>query len=551
MTMQARVPVLTIHDLDIGIRGGPALVKGLSLHIHAGETLCVVGESGSGKSLTSLAIMGLLDRALEVRSGAIEVAGEDVLVARPEALRKLRGAQMSMVFQEPMTALNPVETVGYQVGEVLKRHGERSGARRLARVLEMLAAVHLPDPERIYHSYPHELSGGQRQRIVISMALVLKPKLLIADEPTTALDVTTQKQILELIGELKDRFGTAVLFITHDFGVVSEMADRICVMNRGEVVETGTRDDILRHPKAAYTRMLLSSVPGLIPPPARAGSGRDVLQVKALQKTYVSGGLFQRRREVPALKPADLMLKSGEIVGIVGESGSGKTTFARCLSRLIEPSAGQIKLEGLDISKLKERDLRASRRKLQIVFQDPFRSLNARMKVKDLITEGLVNFGVPRSEGYARAVRLLERVGLDASAMERYPHQFSGGQRQRISIARALALEPSVVIADEAVSALDVSVQKQVLELFSELRDESGVAIVFITHDLRVAARICDRIMVMQKGEVVESGPVASVLTTPEHLYTRELLAAAPGRGWDFANFQLIAPEGADRATSI
>ncbi|MEI4472298.1 ABC transporter ATP-binding protein [Frigidibacter sp. MR17.24] len=532
-------PVLQIRDLTIGLKAGPALVRDLTLEIAAGETLCVVGESGSGKSLTSLAVMGLLDReALEIRGGTIGVAGEDVLAATPKRLREMRGGVMSMVFQEPMTALNPVEPVGAQVEEVLRLHGERNAARRRARVLEMLAEVHLPEPERIYRSYSHELSGGQRQRVVICMALVMRPRLLIADEPTTALDVTTQKQILALIDELKARTGTAVLFITHDFGVVSEIADRICVMNRGDVVETGTRDQVLSAPRHDYTRMLVASVPGLVPPPARA-VGRDVaLKVDALAKTYGARGMFGRGRRVQALRPSGFALHRGEIVGIVGESGSGKTTMARCLSRLIQPTAGRIELEGRDISGLRERALRESRRNLQVVFQDPFRSLNARMKVRDLICEGMINYAVPRASAHARAGALLERVGLGRDALDRYPHQFSGGQRQRICIARALALDPSVLIADEAVSALDVSVQRQVLDLLASLRDERDIAILFITHDLRVAAQICDRILVMKAGEVVEQGPAARVLTAPDHPYTRDLLAAAPGRDWDFANFR-------------
>lgn len=534
-----RAPVLTIRDLTIGLKRGGDLVRNMSLDIHEGETVCVVGESGSGKSLTSLAVMGLLDReALEVRQGAITVAGDDILSATPKRLRAMRSAVMSMVFQEPMTALNPVDPVGVQVEEVLKLHGEGNAARRRARVLEMLAEVHLPDPERIYRSYPHQLSGGQRQRVVICMALIMKPKLLIADEPTTALDVTTQKQILALIDELKAKTGTAVLFITHDFGVVSEIADRICVMNRGDVVETGTRDAVLAAPSRSYTRMLVSSVPSLTPPPARAVKADTALRIEGLTKTYGGAGLFRKSREVHALRPADMTLNRGEIIGIVGESGSGKTTMARCLSRLIQPSAGRIELEGQDISTLREGALRASRRNLQVVFQDPFRSLNSRMKVRDLISEGMINYGTARQAAYERAGDLLERVGLDRSALDRYPHQFSGGQRQRICIARALALDPSVLIADEAVSALDVSVQRQVLDLLASLRDERNIAILFITHDLRVAAQICDRILVMKSGEVVEQGPSARVLTAPDHPYTRDLLAAAPGRDWDFANFR-------------
>ncbi|MGQ3212407.1 ABC transporter ATP-binding protein [Shinella sp.] len=532
--------VLRIEGLTVSLKDtGKATVQDISFSVRAGETLCVVGESGSGKSVTSLAVMGLLDpSALEVTAGRITVDGQDILSLSQRELRGMRATRMSMVFQEPMTALNPVETVGAQVEEVLKVHGEGDAATRRRRVLEMFEAVHLPNPERIYGSYPHQLSGGQRQRIVISMALIMRPKLLIADEPTTALDVTTQRQILLLIAELRERFGTAVLFITHDFGVVSEIADRIVVMNRGHMVEIGSRDEILARPQKDYTRMLVASVPSLVPPERVSTPGDEVLAVSSLAKTYPVGGFFTRRKQVDALRPTDLRLRRGEIIGIVGESGSGKTTFARCLTRLIQPSSGSIVLDGTDISRMSTSALRPHRQRLQVVFQDPFRSLNARMRVRDVITEGMLNFGMPKDQAYARAGDLLERVGLTREMLTRFPHQFSGGQRQRICIARALALEPDVLIADESVSALDVSVQKQVLELLRGICDESGVGILFITHDLRVAAQICDRIAVMKKGEVVEAGAVHDVLSTPSHPYTRELIAAAPGRDWDFAHFR-------------
>lgn len=545
--VDGRREILRIEGLQIGTTGGADLiVDDVGFTIHEGETLCVVGESGSGKSLTSLAVMGLLDPALEVRAGRISIDGVDVLNAPREALRRMRATHMAMVFQEPMTALNPVETVGAQVEEVLRTHEEsgrgRGGgsAARRNRVIEMFEAVHLPDPQRIYRSYPHELSGGQRQRIVISMALILRPKLLIADEPTTALDVTTQRQILSLIDELRQRFGTAVLFITHDFGVVHDIADRIVVMNRGRIVEMGSRDAVLAHPREDYTRMLVSSVPSLTPIARPAVPDDPVMSVSSLEKKYTSGGLFLRRRDVAALKPTNLSLQRGEILGVVGESGSGKTTLARCLSRLIHPTGGRIILNGVDISNLSAAELRPHRRKLQVVFQDPFRSLNARLRIGEIIAEGLRNFGYSRTDAWRRAEDLLERVGLSRDMLDRFPHQFSGGQRQRISIARALALEPDVLVADESVSALDVSVQKQVLDLLRGICDDSGVGILFITHDLRVAAQICDRILVMRRGEVVEAGTAADVLAAPAHPYTRELIAAAPGRGWNFAAFKAI-----------
>lgn len=542
--VEPKKDVLRIEGLTVCLKQtGAETVRHVSFSIRAGETLCVVGESGSGKSVTSLAVMGLLDpAALAVTAGRIVVDGADVLTASPEELRRMRATRMSMVFQEPMTALNPVETVGAQVEEVLRVHGEADRALRRKRVLEMFEAVHLPEPERIYASYPHQLSGGQRQRIVISMALIMRPKLLIADEPTTALDVTTQRQILLLISELQKRYGTAVLFITHDFGVVSEIADRIVVMNRGDMVEIGSRDGVLANPEQDYTRMLVSSVPSLAPPDRSNNAGTEVLRVEGLTKVYPSGGFFFGKRQVHALKPTDLELRRGEIYGVVGESGSGKTTFARCLTRLIQPSAGSIVLDGTDISQMRPRHLRPHRRRLQVVFQDPFRSLNARMRVRDVIVEGMLNFGIARHEAYERASVLMERVGLSRDMLMRFPHQFSGGQRQRISIARALALEPDILVADESVSALDVSVQKQVLELLRGICDDNGVGILFITHDLRVAAQICDRIAVMRKGEVVEAGSAQAVLSNPSHAYTRDLIAAAPGRHWDFANFKAYGP---------
>ncbi|CAP44391.1 ABC transporter ATP-binding protein [Bordetella petrii] len=536
--------VLAIRNLSVEVAGaGNRVVRNLSLDVHAGETVCVVGESGSGKSVSSLAVMGLLPPGVLQPSGAVRVEGEDVISASPRRLRELRATRMAMVFQEPMTALNPVHTVGRQVDEVLRLHRRMARAERRAKVLDMFRSVHLPDVERIYDSYPHQLSGGQRQRIVIAMALILEPRLLIADEPTTALDVTTQKQILALIKELQVKHRTAVLFITHDFGVVAEIADRIVVMNRGDLIETGTRDDILARPQQSYTRRLVSSVPSLVPVRREAPAGSPVLRVQGLGRIYTEkrrlwGGAG---RTVQAASDVNLVLRKGEILGIVGESGSGKSTVARCILRLIEPSAGSMLIGGDDISTLSGAELRPVRRRIQIVFQDPYRSLNPRRKVGDSIIEGLLNFGEPRERALARAAETLRVVGLGADAMERYPHQFSGGQRQRICIARALVMEPEVLVADEAVSALDVSVQAQVLELLEQIRQRTGVGVLFITHDLRVAAQICDTIMVMQRGAVVETGAAEVVLTQPTHDYTRALIDAAPGRGWDFRNFRPLA----------
>ncbi|MDQ6213442.1 ABC transporter ATP-binding protein [Achromobacter insolitus] len=539
--------ILAIRNLSVEVAGaGNRVVRNLSLDVHAGETVCVVGESGSGKSVTSLAVMGLLPPGvLGVSAGSIRVEGEDVVTATQRRLREMRATRMAMVFQEPMTALNPVHTVGKQVDEVLRLHRKQmSAAQRRAKVLDMFRSVHLPDVERIFEAYPHQLSGGQRQRIVIAMALILEPKLLIADEPTTALDVTTQKQILALIKELQVKHKTAVLFITHDFGVVAEISDRIVVMNRGDLIESGTRNEILAEPKQSYTRRLVSSVPSLVPSRREAPAGMPVLHVKGLGRTYgTRSSLFSRQaaRNVIAAADVNLTLRKGEILGIVGESGSGKSTVARCIVRLIEPTAGHMMMGGEDLSTLSGSALRPVRRRIQIVFQDPYRSLNPRRTVGESIIEGLLNFGVAREQALKRAGETLSVVGLSPDAMNRYPHQFSGGQRQRICIARALVMDPEVLVADEAVSALDVSVQAQVLELLEQVRQRTGVGVLFITHDLRVAAQICDTIMVMQRGKVVETGSAETVLTEPRHEYTRALIDAAPGRDWDFRNFRPVA----------
>ena len=535
--------ILAVRGLTVALgdrAGAPTVLDGIDLTIRKGETLCLVGESGSGKSVTSLATMGLLPDALRVRGGSIRLGGEELLGKSVAELRELRASRMARIFQEPMTALNPVLRVGDQVDEVLQLHTRLSARARADRVRGILEHVHLPDVPRMMRAYPHQLSGGQRQRIMIAMALILEPALLIADEPTTALDVTTQQQILRLIDELKKEHGTAVLFITHDMGVVAEIADSVAVMRDGRIVETGACGDLLRNPRQPYTRDLLMAVPSLIPRHARADApeGPDALRVEALEKVYGGGGFLSRKPGVRAAHGVSFTLPPSRTLGIVGESGSGKSTVARCIMRLIDPTAGRVVLDGTDIATLSRAALRPHRRALQVVFQDPNRSLNPRWTVAEALIEGPVNFGTPRDEALAEARRLLGVVGLPEDAMERYPHQFSGGQRQRIAIARAVAMRPDVLVADEAVSALDVSVQAQVLDLLDELQRDLGIAIVFITHDLRVAAQICDDVLVMQKGEVVEHGPAAEVLAHPSHPYTRALIDAAPGRGWDFQNFR-------------
>jgi peptide/nickel transport system ATP-binding protein len=543
-------PVLDVNDLVVSFgkaSSSARVIDGVSLQVSERETLCLVGESGSGKSVTALTVMGLLQKnSLRPTGGSVKLVGEELLTASDRRLRQLRATTMAMIFQEPMTALNPVVPVGRQIDEVLRAHTDLDARTRRRRILEMMEQVRLPEIERIFASYPHRLSGGQRQRIMIAMALVLEPKLLIADEPTTALDVTTQKQILTLIRDLQRDHGTAVLFITHDMGVVAEIADRVAVMRAGQLVETGRLAAVLRTPAMEYTRNLLAAVPSLVPRAARAESDEPVvLEAHALGKVYRERSFFGRAREVAAAENVTLTLRKGRTLGIVGESGSGKSTVARCIVRLIDPTAGGIRLGGCEISDLSRRLLQPHRKKIQIVFQDPYRSLNPRVTVGETIAEGPINYGVARAEALAKAQELLDLVDLPADSISRYPHQFSGGQRQRIAIARALALDPDVLVADEAVSALDVSVQAQVLELLHEIQSRLGVALLFITHDLRVAAQICDDVAVMQKGRIVEQGPAAQVLTNPQTPYTRALLDAAPGRGWDFANFRPVANEAA------
>ncbi len=524
-------PTLEVRNLSIALPDGadrPFAVERVSFTVSPHQTVCLVGESGSGKSAVAHAVMGLLPKGLAAVHGQILLNGEDVLRAGQTRLRELRCTRMSMIFQEPMTALNPVLTCGDQIDEVLRAHTSMSPGARRRRVLEIIEKVRLPDPERIFRAYPHQLSGGQRQRIMIAMALVLGPALLIADEPTTALDVTTQAQILGLIRELQQEHGTGVLFITHDFGVVAEITDHVAVLRLGDMVESRPTKALLSDPRHDYTKSLIAAVPSLIPGPRRPiREDKVTLRTQGLGKTYP-------RSRVPAASNVTLEIRRGETLGIVGESGSGKSTVARCIARLISPDAGSILLNGQDVAWLSTKKIRPLRRSIQIVFQDPYRSLNPRRRVGDSIIEGPMNYGMPRSEAWTRAGELMELVRLDPAVLTRFPHEFSGGQRQRICIARALAMEPELLIADEAVSALDVSVQAQVLTLFEEIRDRMNLAMLFITHDLRVAARVCDRIAVMSRGEIVECGATADVFAAPRHDYTRTLFAAAPGRGWNF-----------------
>ncbi|NPU12896.1 ABC transporter ATP-binding protein [Bradyrhizobium sp. 83002] len=535
--MSATATILTVDRLSVRLPKGadrPHAISEVSLSIAENEIVCIVGESGSGKSMMANTIMRLLPDGVTTDGGRILFAGHDLCTATAAEMRRIRGADIAMVFQEPMTALNPLRTIGDQIGEVLDIHTDLSKAEIRSRVLSLLTDVNIPDPPRAAKAYPHELSGGQRQRAMIAMALALDPKLLIADEPTTALDVTTQAQILKLIRELQQRRKTAVLFITHDFGVVAEIADRVVVMQHGVVVEHGPAMDVLRHPQHAYTKQLIAAVPPVAAPPPRPLSDNAILTLSGVVKTYRTGGFLGRGERVThAVKDVSLTLPKGATLGIVGESGSGKSTLARCIIRLIDPDAGSILLNGQDWARLSRGDIRERTQQMQMVFQDPFASLNPRRKAVELVAQGPIVHGTPRNQALAEARELFDLVGLDPSAADRFPHEFSGGQRQRIGLARALALRPAVLVADEPVSALDVSVQAQVLKLLTDLRERLGLSIIFITHDLRVAAQICDLVAVMKDGVVVEHGLTRDVFGSPQHPYTQALLEAIPGG--DFA----------------
>ncbi len=530
--------LLSVRDLTIALpRGGDReyAVRDVSYDIRAGEILCIVGESGSGKSMSANAIMGLLPDYLQPQGGQILFRGKDLLRQDEATLLSMRGKDMAMIFQEPLSALNPLMTVGEQIGEVMRVHDAYPGPQRQRRVLELLAFVGLPDPAVLCDVYPFRLSGGQRQRVMIAMALALEPALLIADEPTTALDVTTQAQILALIARIQKEKGMGVMFVTHDFGVVAEIAHRVAVMEQGILVEQGPAEEVLNRPQHPYTRRLIAAVPhrraDTRPPVAQDA---PVLAVDKLCKTYVTGhGWFGKKRVVRAVDEVSFEVRRGETLGIVGESGSGKSTIGKCLLKLIGIDGGKLVFNGRDIAGLSESQFRPLRKDIQMIFQDPFASLNPRQTVGRIISDGPVANGKTRAQAEARARELLTLVGLDPSAFDRYPNQFSGGQRQRIGIARALALEPQVLVADESVSALDVSVQAQVLQLLHELQQRLRIALIFITHDLRVAAQICNAVLVMHRGKVVEYGTPAQIFDQPQNPYTQQLIAAVPGQHWD------------------
>ena len=543
-------PLLQVERLSISLPPGAdreLAVEEITFDLARNEILCVVGESGSGKSMSANAIMGLLPRPhVQPVAGSIRFEGRDLLQLSEAQLRDLRGSRIGMIFQEPMTALNPLMRIGEQISEVFDAHGLLTKRERKARVVELLREVGLPDPETLGESYPFRLSGGQRQRVMIAMALALEPAILIADEPTTALDVTTQAQILQLIKSLQARHHMAVMFITHDFGVVAEIADRVAVMQFGRIVEMGSAEQVLNAPKHDYTRRLIAAVPQFEPPERPGLEGPPLLSVRSLEKTYVTErGFFTKGRRVPAAQDITFDIRKGETLGLVGESGSGKSTVGRCIVRLLDSDSGEIRFGDVDLASLKGKALRPHRRHVQMIFQDPYASLNPRSKIGTIIAEGPMAHGADRASAVARAQELLGLVGLDASAAERFPHEFSGGQRQRIGIARALALDPELLVADEPVSALDVSIQAQVLELLAEIKQRLQLSMLFITHDLRVAAQICDNIAVMQLGCIVEYGPTRKVFNDPQHSYTKELLSAVPGKHWSIPD---VSPEGQARA---
>jgi microcin C transport system ATP-binding protein len=528
--------LLEIRDLSVTFagRGGAQpveAVKGLSLSLSRGETLALVGESGSGKSVTALSILQLLPYPLATHGAesSIRFAGEELVGAAPEQLRQMRGNRIAMVFQEPMTSLNPLHTLERQIGETLLVHKHMAPAVARGRILELLRLVELPGAESRLGAYPHQLSGGQRQRVMIAMAIANEPDILIADEPTTALDVTIQAHILQLLRDLRERLGMALLLITHDLTIVRKMADEICIMTGGEIVEAGPPAAIFADPRHPYTRRLIAAEPKGRPPLADSAAP-DLMTAYDLRVWFpIRGGLLRRvRGHVKAVDGVSLTVRRGTTLGVVGESGSGKTTLGLALLRLTE-AEGQICFAGQDIRALGQRQLRPLRREMQAVFQDPFSSLSPRLSVAQIVEEGLKVHRLAANAAERRRLidTALVEVGLDPEAAERYPHEFSGGQRQRIAIARALVLKPRFVVLDEPTSALDMSVQTQIVELLRELQTRHGLAYLFISHDLRVVRSLAHEILVMKDGRIVEAGSTERVMTAPEHPYTRALMAAA------------------------
>ncbi len=523
-------PLMEIDDLKVDFQlpdGAVPAVKGVSFTLNKGETLALVGESGSGKSVTSTAILRLLPELAEIK-GAIRLRGEDLLSASTRRMRELRGNRIATVFQEPMTSLNPLHRIGRQIIEVLALHRDLKGRAARHKALELLEQVGIPEPARRIDSYPHELSGGQRQRVMIAIALACEPDLLIADEPTTALDVTVQAQILRLLKSLQQRYGMAILFITHDLSIVRHFADRVCVMRHGELLETGATHDVFESPQHAYTRMLIDAEPAGEKAPVAADapvllSARDVRVSFTIKRP-----LFGPKVAFEAVRGIDLEVRRGQTIGIVGESGSGKSTLGRALLRLLK-SQGQISFDGVDIMPLDKPGMRPLRSRMQVVFQDPFGSLSPRLTVGEIISEGLRvhHPELKRAQRDARVCDALSEVSLDPGMRNRYPHEFSGGQRQRIAIARALVLKPEFLLLDEPTSALDRSVQVTVIDLLRDLQARHGLTYLFISHDLAVVRALSDHLIVMKEGEVVESGSTHAIFEAPRERYTRELMQAA------------------------
>ncbi len=535
---QSSGPVLSFADLDVRFKtefGSVHAVKGISLEVNPGEVVALVGESGSGKSVTSMTALGLLPKNART-AGGIVVGDRKVGELDERELRRMRGNDVAMVFQEPMTALNPVLTIGTQLTEALELHGIAFGRAADERAAELLRMVGIPEPERRLKQYPHELSGGQRQRVVIAIAISCDPRVIIADEPTTALDVTVQAEILDLLRSLKDKLNTGILLITHNMGVVADMADRVAVMFKGNLVETGTADQVLNHPQHAYTKRLLDAVPHL-------GRGRDQLGIVHVEAPPVEEGEvhalrmenlvieYQRAGKPPfrAVDDVSFSVRQGEVVGLVGESGSGKSTIGRCALGLIPAASGTIRLFGEDFGALGRKEAKSLRRRIGVIFQDPAASLNPRLPIGDIIAEPMVVHKVGDRKSRERKVHeLLEAVELPRSVYNRYPHELSGGQRQRVSVARALVLEPELLVADEPTSALDVSVQASVLAMFTDLQQRYRFACLFVSHDLAVVDLLAHRVVVLQNGKIVEKGDRDSVLQNPQQEYTQRLLAAAP-----------------------
>ena len=524
-------PLLDVRDLNVRFRQGGTetiAVDGVSFTLKRGTTLALVGESGSGKSVTALSIVRLLSRAAEVR-GQVLFKGEDLLAYREARLREIRGAQITMVFQEPMTSLNPLHTIARQIGEILELHGARGAQKIKDRIIELLREVGIPDPAARLGAFPHQLSGGQRQRVMIAMALANRPDLFIADEPTTALDVTVQAQILELLKELQARHNMAMLFITHDLGIVRKIADDVAVMQKGKIVETNTMAEIFAAPRHPYTQALIAAEPKGTPPAIDMAS-KTILETSDIRVWFpIKRGFFRRTVGfVKAVDSVSISVREGETVGVVGESGSGKTTLGLAILRLIR-CEGAIVFLGRPIEGLNFTQMRPLRRDMQIVFQDPYGSLSPRLPVADIVAEGLGVQYKTMSTARKREIvaQALTDTGLDPGAMDRYPHEFSGGQRQRIAIARAIVLEPKFIVLDEPTSALDMSVQAQIVDLLRDLQKRRGLAYLFISHDLKVVRALASEIIVMRDGKVVESGPAVDLLANPRSAYTRALFAAA------------------------